>query len=161
MTHIETEATRLAEEWKNDPRWEGVERDYTAAEVVRLRGSIREQNTLAYRMAEKLWELLGHDDYVNLGWFQRDLGDGDRVRGIAAFTPLASLPGWDDSGYWRYALGACVDEGETDAIVFESAGGGGDTIWARVRPGCCCVARFARPARPRSTSISRRVLSTA
>jgi len=65
----------------------------------------------------------GRDDYVNLGWFQRDLGDGDQVRGTAALTPLASLPSWDNNGYWRYALGACVQDGETEAIVFDSAEG--------------------------------------
>jgi len=65
VTPIQQEATRLAEEWKNNPRWDGIARDYTAEEVVRLRGSIREQHTLAYRMAEKLWDLLGSEDYVN------------------------------------------------------------------------------------------------
>lgn len=95
MTHIETEATRLAEEWKNDPRWEGVERDYTAAEVVRLRGSIREQNTLAYRMAEKLWELLGHDDYVNaLG----ALSGGQAVQMVKAGLKSIYLSGWQVAG---------------------------------------------------------------
>jgi hypothetical protein len=70
----------------------------------------------------------GQDDYVNLGWFQSDLGDGDRVRGTAAVIPLASLRGWEGegSGYWRYALGACVEDGETQAIVFDSAEGVGD-----------------------------------
>jgi hypothetical protein len=68
----------------------------------------------------------GDDDYVNLGWFQDDLGDGDRVRGTAALTPLASLPDWDRGGYWRYALGACVEGGESEAIVFDSAESAGD-----------------------------------
>lgn len=70
----------------------------------------------------------GQDDYVNLGWFQEDLGDGDRVRGTATVVALASLRGWEGegSGYWRYALGACVEGGETQAIVFDSAEGAGD-----------------------------------
>jgi hypothetical protein len=65
----------------------------------------------------------GQDDYVNLGWFQRDLGDGDPVLGTAALTPLKDLPHWNDNGYWRQALGACVEHGETQAIVFDSARG--------------------------------------
>ena len=95
MTHIEPEATRLAEEWKNDPRWEGVQRDYTAEEVVRLRGSIREQYTLAYRMADKLWGLLCHDDYVNaLG----ALSGGQAVQMVKAGLRSIYLSGWQVAG---------------------------------------------------------------
>jgi hypothetical protein len=63
----------------------------------------------------------GDEDYVNLGWFQEDLGDGDRVRGTAALTPLGQLRDWGSTSYWWYALGACVEDGETEAIVFDSA----------------------------------------
>ena len=62
---MEMEAARLAESWKSDPRWEGINRDYTAEDVVRLRGSIREQSTLANRMAIRLWEMLTTKDYVS------------------------------------------------------------------------------------------------
>jgi len=66
VTHLEQEAARLTEAWRNDSRWDGIARDYGAEDVVRLRGSIREQHTLAYRMAEKLWELLQHEVRKNL-----------------------------------------------------------------------------------------------
>ena len=95
MTHIEQEAARLAEEWKNNPRWEGVVRDYGAEDVVRLRGSIREQYTLAYRMAEKLWGLLSAEDYVNsLG----ALSGGQAVQMVRAGLKSIYLSGWQVAG---------------------------------------------------------------
>ena len=51
--------------WRDDPRWSGIERRYTADEVVNLRGSFQEEHTLARAMAEKLWEQLAAGDYVN------------------------------------------------------------------------------------------------
>ena len=95
MTHIEQEAARLTEEWKNNPRWEGIARDYTAGDVVRLRGSIREQNTLAYRMAEKLWDMLASKDYVNaLG----ALSGGQAVQMVRAGLESIYLSGWQVAG---------------------------------------------------------------
>jgi isocitrate lyase len=95
VTHIEQEAARLTEEWKNNPRWEGVVRDYTASDVVRLRGSIREQNTLAYRMAEKLWDMLASKDYVNaLG----ALSGGQAVQMVRAGLESIYLSGWQVAG---------------------------------------------------------------
>ncbi|MFZ0014943.1 MAG: isocitrate lyase [Acidimicrobiia bacterium] len=95
MTHLEQEAARLAETWKNDPRWDGIIRDYGAEDVVRLRGSIREQHTLAYRMAEKLWELLQHDDYISaLG----ALSGGQAVQMAKAGLRSIYLSGWQVAG---------------------------------------------------------------
>ncbi|MGD8194114.1 isocitrate lyase [Herbiconiux sp. P18] len=51
----------LEREWKTDARWNGIERDYTAADVIALRGRVAEQNTLAARGAENLWKLV-HDE---------------------------------------------------------------------------------------------------
>ena len=51
-------AAELETEWKTDPRWNGIRRDYTAEDVVALRGSVREEHTLARRGAEQLWELI-------------------------------------------------------------------------------------------------------
>ncbi|PPL15124.1 hypothetical protein GY24_14835, partial [Microterricola pindariensis] len=48
-------AEQLELEWAADPRWEGIRRDYTAADVIALRGPVREERTLARRGAEKLW----------------------------------------------------------------------------------------------------------
>src|ERR1700731_3834565 len=51
-------------EWANDPRWTGIMRTYSAADVLRLRGSIQIEYTLARLGAERLWNLLHSDDYV-------------------------------------------------------------------------------------------------
>lgn len=56
MTHTGTTAAQeLARQWATDPRWKGTERTYTAEDVVRLSGSVREEHTLARRGAERLW----------------------------------------------------------------------------------------------------------
>jgi isocitrate lyase len=95
VTHIEQEAARLAEEWKHGARWEGISRDYSAEDVVRLQGSIREQHTLAYRMAEKLWDLLRTEDYVNsLG----ALSGGQAVQMVKAGLKSIYLSGWQVAG---------------------------------------------------------------
>lgn len=48
-------AAELAQEWASDPRWADVTRDYTAEDVIALRGAVREERTLARRGAENLW----------------------------------------------------------------------------------------------------------
>jgi isocitrate lyase len=54
----------LTHDWKNNSRWRGVERPYTAEDVLRLRGSIHIEHTLARLGAERLWDLLQTDPYV-------------------------------------------------------------------------------------------------
>jgi isocitrate lyase len=61
---IHAEAAALERRWATDPRWRDVSRTYTAHDVVRLRGSVREEYTLARRGAERLWGLLHERDYV-------------------------------------------------------------------------------------------------
>jgi len=52
----EQQIAALEKDWANNPRWKGVKRGYSAADVVRLRGSMPIEHTLAKRGAEKLWE---------------------------------------------------------------------------------------------------------
>ncbi|MCE0486625.1 isocitrate lyase [Ornithinimicrobium sediminis] len=52
------QALELQQQWESDPRWRGTRRDYAAADVVRLRGSVVEEHTLARRGAERLWDAL-------------------------------------------------------------------------------------------------------
>jgi len=57
---------QLEKDWAENPRWANVKRDYSAEDVVRLRGSVIEEYTLATRGAEKLWDLVNDEDsYVN------------------------------------------------------------------------------------------------
>ena len=58
------QAANLELEWHSNPRWEGITRPYTAEDVVRLRGSIQIEHTLAKLGAERLWSLLQTEDYV-------------------------------------------------------------------------------------------------
>ena len=95
MTQNGNEAARLAASWRDNPRWDGVVRDYTAEDVVRLRGSIREQHTLANRMSLKLWELLTTRDYVNaLG----ALTGGQATQMVKAGLEAIYLSGWQVAG---------------------------------------------------------------
>ena len=61
-THIER---NLNHEWADNPRWRGVERPYTAEDVARLRGSVHIEHTLARLGAERLWNLLQSEPYIN------------------------------------------------------------------------------------------------
>jgi isocitrate lyase len=64
MIEISMEVAAVRRQWAEDPRWAGVKRGYTADDVVRLRGSVRQEFTLAGLGAERLWELLHTRDFV-------------------------------------------------------------------------------------------------
>nr|BFE58523.1 isocitrate lyase [Dactylosporangium thailandense] len=82
---------RLRQEWDTDPRWQGVRRDYDAADVVRLRGAIQEEHTLARRGSERLWRLLHDEDYIHaLG----ALTGNQAVQMVRAGLKAIYLSGW-------------------------------------------------------------------
>ncbi len=60
MTRME-QIARLGSEWAESPRWQGIQRDYSAADVVKLRGSLLVEHTLARQGAEKLWRLVNQE----------------------------------------------------------------------------------------------------
>jgi isocitrate lyase len=81
----------LTHEWKNNPRWKGIERPYTAEDVLRLRGSIHIEHTLARLGAERLWELLQTESYVNsLG----ALTGNQAVQQVQAGLKAIYVSGW-------------------------------------------------------------------
>ncbi|MEJ7568351.1 MAG: isocitrate lyase [Gaiellaceae bacterium] len=85
------EAVDLAREWAELDRWDGIERGYSAEDVVRLRGSIRVEHTLSRRGAEKLWQLLRDEDYIpTLG----ALTGGQAVQMVKAGLKAIYLSGW-------------------------------------------------------------------
>ncbi|MDR0136353.1 isocitrate lyase [Metabacillus idriensis] len=84
-------AQKLQENWAMDARWNGVERPYSAEEVIRLRGSIDIEHTLARRGAEKFWNLLQTEDYVHaLG----ALTGNQAVQQVKAGLKAIYLSGW-------------------------------------------------------------------
>jgi len=59
-----TDAKTLKNDWLENPRWTGITRPYTAEDVIRLRGSVQIEHTLARLGAERLWELMGSEPFV-------------------------------------------------------------------------------------------------
>jgi isocitrate lyase len=88
---IQDGAEALASRWAADARWTGIERTYTAEQVVQLRGSVVPEQTLARLGAERLWELLGQDEPVRaLG----ALTGGQAVQMVKAGLEAIYLSGW-------------------------------------------------------------------
>jgi isocitrate lyase len=84
-------AEQLRKEWSTDPRWQGVKRGYTAEDVVRLRGSVHIEQSLARMGAEKLWKLVTTEPYVNcLG----ALTGGQAMQQVKAGIKAIYLSGW-------------------------------------------------------------------
>ena len=87
----EQQAEALEKDWATNPRWKGIERGYSGADVVRLRGSFPIEHTLARRGAEKLWDLLHTEPYVNcLG----ALTGGQAMQQVKAGIKAIYLSGW-------------------------------------------------------------------
>lgn len=84
-------AENLQREWDTDPRWQGVERTYSADDVIRLRGSVQEEHTLARLGAQRLWDLLRDNDYIHaLG----ALTGNQAVQQVRAGLQAIYLSGW-------------------------------------------------------------------
>ena len=81
----------IEREWAHNPRWKGVKRGYAAKDVLRLRGSVQIEHTLARRGAEKLWRLMHERPFVNsLG----ALTGNQAVQQVKAGVPAVYLSGW-------------------------------------------------------------------
>ncbi|NNF64355.1 MAG: isocitrate lyase [Acidimicrobiia bacterium] len=92
---MDERAEQLEAQWAADPRWNGVERGYSAAEVVRLQGSTPAEHTRARLGAERLWDLLGSEDYVHaLG----AMTGGQAVQMAKAGLKAIYLSGWQVAG---------------------------------------------------------------
>jgi len=65
MSYHVPNALELDRRWLADSRWEGIRRDYSAEDVVRLRGTVHVESSLARRGAEALWHLLHAEPYVH------------------------------------------------------------------------------------------------
>lgn len=96
--HHAEAAKQLEQDWQENPRWKGVERTYSALDVIRLRGSVQPECTYARNGAVKLWRLVNGaaqekfgKDYVNaLG----ALTGGQAVQQVKAGLQAIYLSGW-------------------------------------------------------------------
>jgi len=81
----------LEKEWEKDARWRGIRREYSAEDVLRLRGSIEIRYTLAEMGAERLWQLLHSEPFVaSLG----ALTGNQAVQQVRAGLKAIYLSGW-------------------------------------------------------------------
>lgn len=95
MKNRENEIRRLQKDWAENPRWNSIKRGYSADEVVRLRGSVPVEHTLARRGATRLWELLHSEPFVNsLG----ALTGNQAMQQVKAGLKAIYLSGWQVAG---------------------------------------------------------------
>jgi isocitrate lyase len=95
MSSRELEAQKLQKEWSDNPRWRGIKRSYSAADVVRLRGSVAVEHTLAKRGSERLWKLINEEPFVNsLG----ALTGNQAMQQVKAGLKAIYLSGWQVAG---------------------------------------------------------------
>src|SRR3982750_4769654 len=91
----EEQIRALEQDWSQNPRWKGIRRTYSAADVVRLSGSVRVEHTLARRGAEKLWNLVNTEPFVNaLG----ALTGNQAMQQVKAGLKAIYLSGWQVAG---------------------------------------------------------------
>ncbi len=82
---------QMERDWAENPRWKGVKRTYTAEDVLRLRGSVKIEHTIAKIGAERLWDLMQTENYVNaLG----AMTGGQAVQQIQAGLQAIYCSGW-------------------------------------------------------------------
>jgi len=92
---FDQQVEELEKDWAQNPRWAGIQRDYSAADVVRLRGSITPECSLAKHGADLLWERINDMDYVHaLG----AMTGGQAIEYVKAGLPAIYLSGWQVAG---------------------------------------------------------------
>jgi isocitrate lyase len=87
-------AAELETEWKTSARWNGVQRDYTAEDVIALRGSVAEEHTLARRGAENLWNLINRPSEGEWVAALGALTGNQAVQQVRAGLKAIYLSGW-------------------------------------------------------------------
>ena len=95
MSHHLPTAEQLQHDWTHSPRWAGIRRNYTAADVARLRGTVHIEHSLARLGAEKLWRSLHSEPFVNaLG----ALTGNQAMQQVRAGLDAIYLSGWQVAG---------------------------------------------------------------
>ncbi|HET6563975.1 MAG TPA: isocitrate lyase, partial [Xanthomonadales bacterium] len=89
--NTEHEIKCIQADWNTNPRWKGIKRGYSAAEVVRLRGTVKVEHSLAKQGAEKLWRHMATEPFVNaLG----ALTGNQAMQQVKAGLKAIYLSGW-------------------------------------------------------------------
>ncbi|MBC3906491.1 MULTISPECIES: isocitrate lyase [Undibacterium] len=95
MTTRAQQVAELQKDWDTNPRWIGIKRNYTAEEVVRLRGSMKVEHTIAKNGAIKLWDLVNNEPFINaLG----ALTGNQAMQQVKAGLKAIYLSGWQVAG---------------------------------------------------------------
>ncbi|MGV0005753.1 MAG: isocitrate lyase [Candidatus Porifericomitaceae bacterium WSBS_2022_MAG_OTU9] len=105
--HAGADPKQLEKEWSSSPRWVGVKRTYSGADVCRLRGTLAIEHTLARNGSEKLWRLINDESYVNaLG----ALSGNQAMQQVKAGLKAIYLSGWQVAGDANTALTMYPDQ---------------------------------------------------
>ncbi|MDP3844548.1 MAG: isocitrate lyase [Oxalobacteraceae bacterium] len=95
MSTREQQVADLQKDWDTNPRWIGIKRNYTAQDVIRLRGSVQVEHTLAKNGSIKLWDLVNNEPFVNaLG----ALTGNQAMQQVKAGLKAIYLSGWQVAG---------------------------------------------------------------
>jgi len=95
MSNREQQIAALQQDWDNNPRWAGIKRNYSAEDVVRLRGSLAVEHTIAKTGAIKLWNLVNNEPFINaLG----ALTGNQAMQQVKAGLKAIYLSGWQVAG---------------------------------------------------------------
>lgn len=107
MNKSQEEVAELTKDWKENPRWNGVQRDYSAEDVIKLRGSLNVEYTFAKKGAERFWELLHSRKLVRaLG----ALSGGQAVEMVRGGLEAIYLSGWQVAADQNTALQTYPDQ---------------------------------------------------
>jgi isocitrate lyase len=90
-TNREGRVDKLIRDWEENPRWIGIKRPYTAAEVVKLSGSVRIDHTLARLGAQRFWELVNLERYVGA---MGAMTGNQAIQQVQAGLKAIYLSGW-------------------------------------------------------------------
>ena len=88
-------AKEIRNDWKSTARWKNVKRDYTAEEVVKLSGSVNIEHSLAKQGAEKLWDYINNNDFINA---LCALTGNQALQQVKAGLKAIYLSGWQVAG---------------------------------------------------------------
>lgn len=95
MTSRQEAAAQLQAQWDNDPRWKGIKREYSAEQVINLRGSLQIEHTLARVGAERLWKLFHERPFVRM---LSALTGNQAIQEVQAGLEAIYVSGWQTAG---------------------------------------------------------------